>query len=84
MVLTIFNIVLTQNIVPTSMYYLFNNIAGMFNKVNTVELMTEQVVIAMETKPCDEQPELVTSFGNLQVQVGFNHDTDGKDNVMLV
>ena len=49
----------------------------MFRKVSSVSVQTEQVVVAMETLPCEEQPEILSSFSSLQVQIGFSHGDAG-------
>ncbi|WAR00328.1 VP13B-like protein [Mya arenaria] len=56
----------------------------LFRQVNTISVQTEQVVVSMETRSCEEQPEVTTALSNLQVQVGFTHGEAGEVTGMVM
>lgn len=52
-------------------------ISALFNSIDSIAVQSEQVVVAMETKPCDEKPEIITSFSNLKGLAEFHHSSSG-------
>ncbi|KAL4227239.1 Vacuolar protein sorting-associated protein 13B [Mactra antiquata] len=56
---------------------------SILGNISCVDFQTDQIVVAMETKSCEENPELITSFSNFKSHIEFHHSDNELDSVLM-